>query len=67
MYKIDRKNLKKEKNKFIPLIPALIMIAFLLVSPVNNNRRYVFPLFYVTPMIIGYISTLKNRKITKES
>lgn len=58
---------KKEKNKFIPLIPALIMIAFLLVSPVNNNRRYVFPLFYVTPMIIGYISTLKNRKITKES
>lgn len=57
---------KKDKEKIIPLIPAIVMILFLLVSPVNNNRRYVFPLIYTVPMIVAYISTIKNKKVKEK-
>lgn len=54
---------KRDIKKLVPLIPAIVMILFLLVSPVNANRRYVFPLIYTTPTIVAYISTIKKKKV----
>ena len=56
---------KKEKKYIIPLIPSLVIILFLLVSPMNGNKRYMFPLFYTLPLLIAYFSVLKGNILRK--
>ena len=53
--------LKKEKKSLIPFIPSLVILLFLLISPVDNNRRYFLPIIATIPMLIAYVSILNNK------
>ena len=50
----------KEKKHIIPFIPAFIMLLFLFISPMANNRRYMLPIIATLPMLIAYITAIKN-------
>lgn len=50
----------KDKKHIIPFIPAFIMLLFLFISPMANNRRYMLPIIASLPMLIAYITVIKN-------
>ena len=58
--------IKKLWKFIIPLIPSIVVLLFLFVSPVNGNRRYVYPIMYCMMILIPYIINLmENKKLEK--
>ena len=52
-----------KKMKFIvPFIPSIVILLFCLVSPVNGNRRYIYPIVYSMPILIDYVSVVKIKE-----
>ena len=54
--------IKKMWKYIIPLIPSIVTFLFLFVSPVNGNRRYVYPIMYCMMILIPYIISLINKE-----
>ena len=52
----------KKTNNLIPFIPSIVILLFCLVSPVNGNKRYIYPIVYLTPLLISYLSVLHYKK-----
>ena len=58
--------IKKMWKYIIPLIPSIVIFLFLFVSPVNGNRRYVYPIMFCMMILIPYIIYLiENKKLEK--
>ena len=57
--------IKKKWKYIIPFIPAIVIFLFLFVSPVNGNRRYVYPIMYCMFILLPFIINVLNKKLDK--
>lgn len=57
--------IKKKWKYIIPFIPVIMIFLFLFVSPVNGNRRYVYPIMYCIFILVPYIINVLNIKKLK--
>ena len=53
---------EKKYKELVTFIPVLIIILFCFVSPVNGNKRYIYPIVYSLPMLITYVTVLKYKE-----